>query len=58
MVVGVSPDAEARDYLVALGYLQTPVVVAGDEQWAGLRPDRSKAPRNRAILSCDATLVS
>ncbi|BBY46611.1 glutaredoxin-like protein NrdH (plasmid) [Mycolicibacterium arabiense] len=34
---------EARDYVLALGYLQAPVVVAGDEHWSGFRPDRIKA---------------
>ena len=38
--VDISVDAEARDYVMALGYLQAPVVVAGDEHWSGFRPDR------------------
>jgi len=25
---------------MALGYLQAPVVVAGDDHWSGFRPDR------------------
>jgi glutaredoxin-like protein NrdH len=28
---------------MALGYLQAPVVVAGNEHWSGFRPDRIKA---------------
>ena len=42
-VVDISEDAEARDYVMALGYLQAPVVVVGDEHWSGFRPDRIKA---------------
>ncbi len=42
-VVDISLDDEARDYVMALGYLQAPVVVAGDEHWSGFRPDRIKA---------------
>ncbi|MBY6351200.1 redoxin NrdH [Rhodococcoides corynebacterioides] len=42
-VVDISLDPEARDYVMALGYLQAPVVVAGDEHWSGFRPDRIKS---------------
>ncbi|MCH9729772.1 MAG: glutaredoxin-like protein NrdH [Actinomycetia bacterium] len=41
--VDISIDAESRDYVMALGYLQAPVVVAGEDHWAGFRPDRIKA---------------
>ena len=41
--VDISLDAEARDYVMALGYLQAPVVVAGNEHWSGFRPDRIKS---------------
>jgi glutaredoxin-like protein NrdH len=41
--VDVSADREARDYVMALGYLQAPVVVADGEHWSGFRPDRIKA---------------
>jgi glutaredoxin-like protein NrdH len=41
-IVDISEDVEARDYVMALGYLQAPVVVAGAEHWAGFRPDRIK----------------
>ena len=41
-VVDITEDAEARDYVMALGYLQAPVIVAGDEHWSGFRPDRIK----------------
>ncbi|QIS21861.1 glutaredoxin-like protein NrdH [Nocardia terpenica] len=42
-VVDITENTEARDYVMALGYLQAPVVVAGDEHWSGFRPDRIKA---------------
>lgn len=38
--VDITTDAEARDYVMALGHLQAPVVIAGDDSWAGYRPDR------------------
>ncbi|OBJ71436.1 glutaredoxin-like protein NrdH [Mycobacterium sp. 1274756.6] len=41
--VDISLDSEARDYVMALGHLQAPVVVAGDDHWSGFRPDRIKA---------------
>ena len=40
--VDITLDPDARDYVMALGYLQAPVVVAGDEHWSGFRPDRIK----------------
>ncbi|BBY96348.1 glutaredoxin-like protein NrdH (plasmid) [Mycobacterium gallinarum] len=42
-VVDISTDPEARDFVMALGYLQAPVVVAGDDHWSGFRPDRIRA---------------
>ncbi len=41
--VDISLDQEARDYVMALGYLQAPVVVAGGDHWSGFRPDRIKS---------------
>ncbi len=41
-VIDISQDDEARDYVMSLGYLQAPVVVAGDEHWSGFRPERIK----------------
>jgi glutaredoxin-like protein NrdH len=40
--VDITLDAEARRYVMALGYLQAPVVVAGNDHWSGFRPDRIK----------------
>ena len=42
MTVDVSVDDEARDYVLALGYLQAPVVEVDGEHWSGFRPDRIK----------------
>jgi glutaredoxin-like protein NrdH len=47
--VDISLDVEARDYVMALGYLQAPVVVAGDAHWSGFRPDRIKALASSAM---------
>ena len=45
--VDITADGDARDYVLALGYLQAPVVVAGDDHWSGFRPDRIKALLNQ-----------
>ena len=53
--VDITSDSEARDYVMALGYLQAPVVVAGNEHWSGFRPGphqgagrrRRGSPHNR-----------
>jgi len=42
-VVDITEDAEAREYVMALGYLQAPIVVSGEDHWSGYRPDRIKA---------------
>ncbi|MFT8176822.1 redoxin NrdH [Mycobacteroides chelonae] len=56
-VVDITEVSEARDYVMALGYLQAPVVVAGDDHWSGFRPDRIKALANQDLLASDATAV-
>lgn len=56
-VVDITEVTEARDYVMSLGYLQAPVVVAGEDHWSGFRPDRIKAIANRAIFTSDATSV-
>lgn len=41
--VDISADLEARDYVMSLGYLQAPVVIADpDNHFSGFRPDRIK----------------
>ncbi|MCE0537976.1 glutaredoxin-like protein NrdH [Kineosporia rhizophila] len=42
-VIDITQDDTAREYVLSLGYLQAPVVVAGDEHWSGYRPDRLRA---------------
>ena len=48
-VVDISEDADARDYVMAMGYLQAPVVVANGDHWSGFRPDRIKALTGAAL---------
>ena len=38
-LVDISEDTAAFDYVTGLGYRQVPVVVAGENHWAGFRPD-------------------
>lgn len=38
----ISLDDDARNYVVGLGHLQAPVIVVGEENWSGFRPDRIK----------------
>lgn len=54
-VVDISEDAQARDFVIELGYQQAPVVVAGSDHWSGFRPDRIKALRKEASLSSVAS---
>lgn len=42
-VIDITEVPEAREYVLSLGYLQAPVVVAGDEHFSGFRPDRIKS---------------
>lgn len=44
-VIDISEDHDARDYVLSLGHLSAPVVVAGNESWSGYRPDRIQALR-------------
>lgn len=39
-VVDLSEDLAAFEKVQSLGYRQVPVVVAGDDHWAGFRPDK------------------
>ena len=56
-IVDITADAGARDYVMSLGYLQAPVVVAGERHWSEFRPDHIKALAQQALLSSDASLV-
>lgn len=42
-IVDISEDAEALDRVRNLGYMQAPVVIAGERHWAGFRPDMISA---------------
>lgn len=42
-VVDLTKDAAALEQVRALGYLQAPVVVAGERHWSGFRPDEIAA---------------
>lgn len=53
--VDITRDSDARDYVMALGYLQAPVVVAGGEHWSGYKPDRLAALRQ---LDCRGATVT
>jgi glutaredoxin-like protein NrdH len=37
--IDISTDPDARDFVMSLGYLQAPVVLADDRHWSGFRPD-------------------
>lgn len=39
-VVDLTQDADAMQRVQDLGYRQVPVVVAGEDHWAGFRPDK------------------
>ncbi|MDR2799348.1 MAG: glutaredoxin family protein [Bifidobacteriaceae bacterium] len=38
-VIDITKDQDAMEYIAAEGFMQAPVVIAGDEKWCGLRPD-------------------
>jgi glutaredoxin-like protein NrdH len=38
--VDVTTNTQARDFVMSLGYLHAPVVVADSVHWSGFRPDR------------------
>lgn len=39
-VIDITEDAEALARVKDLGYMQAPVVIAGDDSWSGFRPDK------------------
>ena len=39
-IFDVTEDQDAYNTVMDLGYLQAPVVIAGDEHWSGFQPDR------------------
>lgn len=38
-VIDISVDDAALELVKSMGYLQAPVVTAGDDSWDGFRPD-------------------
>jgi len=42
-VIDLTKDAAAFEMVQGLGYMQAPVVIAGDKHWAGFRPDQIAA---------------
>lgn len=44
-VVDITEDPDARDYVMSLGYLQAPVVIAGEQHWSGFKPDAIRSLR-------------
>ena len=42
-IVDISQDTEALEMVRGLGYMQAPVVIAGDSHWSGFRPDQISA---------------
>ncbi|HEY0187543.1 MAG TPA: glutaredoxin-like protein NrdH [Cellulomonas sp.] len=50
-VVDITEDSDARDYVMSLGHLQAPVVVADGQHWSGYRPDQIKTIADRAAVS-------
>lgn len=48
-LIDITEDSAARDYIMSLGYLQAPVVVAGEHHWSGFRPDHIQAAVNGAV---------
>jgi len=42
-IVDLTQDPTALGLVRSLGYLQAPVVVAGDTHWSGFRPDQITA---------------
>lgn len=42
-VIDISQDEQAYGLVQAMGYRQVPVVVSGDQHWAGFRPDMINA---------------
>jgi glutaredoxin-like protein NrdH len=50
-VIDLTEDPVAHAHVMSLGYLQAPVVVAGDQHWSGFRRDRIKALTNREVFA-------
>ena len=42
-IFDVTADDKALETVKDLGYMQAPVVIAGDDHWSGFRPDKISA---------------
>ncbi len=49
--VDLTEDPNALEFVKSLGYVQAPVVMAGDQHWAGYRPDLIKKIAKEAALA-------
>ena len=38
--IDITQDAEAYDKVVSMGFMSAPVVISGDQSWAGFQPDK------------------
>jgi glutaredoxin-like protein NrdH len=41
--VDITQDPDAYDMIVKMGFMSAPVVISGDESWAGFQPDKINA---------------
>lgn len=48
--VDLTEDPNALEFVKSLGYVQAPVVMVGDQHWAGYRPDLIKKIAKEAAL--------
>lgn len=39
-VIDITQDAQAYDKIVSMGFMSVPVVISGDQAWAGFQPDK------------------
>jgi glutaredoxin-like protein NrdH len=38
--VDITQDEEAYEMIVKMGFMSVPVVISGDQSWAGFQPDK------------------
>jgi glutaredoxin-like protein NrdH len=49
--VSIAENPEARDAVIALGYMQAPVIVTENGHWGGFRPDKIQELATAASVS-------
>ena len=47
-VVDITKDIAAYDKIVGLGFMSVPVVISGDQAWAGFQPDKINSLSEKA----------